>query len=170
MEAGTTFDHRLYAAYLNEHLLGSEGGYRAFLAAADTWRGTEHEAALHSLAEQVGADQRDLIRIIEQLGYRQSPVKHALAGAVRAVGRINPVNLLRSKKGGLTQVELDVLVGMVRAKGMMWETLSMLSDADPRLDRALLADLSSRTEDQIRQLQEINAKTCLRRFTTRGHP
>ena len=157
-------DHRLYAAYLNEHLLASEAGVKAFAAAADTWEGTEHRSAFLSLARQIDADKRDLLSMMLRLGYRPHPVKKLLTAAANTLGRLNPVNIFRSKKGGMTQLELDVLVGMVRTKQMMWETLQLVADVDERLDRAFIADLERRAEDQIRQIREVNAETCVRRF------
>ena len=163
-EQTPTIDHELYSAYLNEHLLASESGVKAIRAAADTWDGTEYRAVFLDLAQQIDADKRDLLRIMAALGYKPSPVKEALTLAANTVGRFNPVNILRSKKAGMTQLELDVLVGMVRTKAMMWETLIMLADADKRLDPALLADLERRAEDQMRQIRGVNNETYRRRF------
>jgi len=163
-EQSGSFDHRLYSAYLNEHLLASEAGVKAFKAAADTWEGTEYRSVFLDLVRQIDDDKRDLVRLMSTLGYRPHPVKQALTLAANALGRINPVNLMRSKKGGMTQLELDVLVGMVTAKKMMWETLTMLSAVDKRLDPAQLADLTRRAEDQIRQIRDVNTETYLRRF------
>lgn len=164
MEEHRGINHSIYSNYLNEHLLGSEGGVNAFKAAADTWRGTPHEGAFKSLARQVKADQDDLHRIIRSLGYDHAPLRSALTIGVRLAGRINPVNLLRRRKVGMAQVELDTLTGMLRAKLSMWETLLLLQSRDPRLDAALLKDLQRRAEDQFNQVRDIIEASCEERF------
>lgn len=166
MEEHRGINHSIYSNYLNEHLLGSEGGVNAFKAAADTWRGTEHEGAFKSLAQQVKADQDDLHRIIRDLGYDHAPLRSALTIGVRLAGRINPVNLLRRRKAGMAQVELDTLTGLLRAKLSMWETLLLLHSRDPRLDAALLTDLQRRAEEQVNQVRDIIAASCEERFFT----
>lgn len=156
--------HQTLSNYLNEHFLGSEGGVNAFRAAADTWKGTAQEAALLSLCRQVMADREDLRGLIDRLGYGGHPLKIAFTHAVRLVGRVNPVNLLRQRQAGLAQVELDVLTGMLRAKLAMWETLLLVAAKDPRFDAALLRDLQARATDQINQVRGIIEATWEERF------
>lgn len=156
--------HQTLSNYLNEHSLGSEGGVNAFRAAADTWKGTVHEATLLSLCRQVMADREDLRKLIDRLGYGGHPLKIAFTHAIRLVGRVNPVNLLRQRQAGLAQVELDVLTGMLRAKLAMWETLLLVATKDPRFDAALLRDLQARATDQITQVHGIIEATWEERF------
>ncbi|MGB9034711.1 MAG: hypothetical protein WCC45_09355 [Paeniglutamicibacter sp.] len=156
--------HQTLSNYLNQHLLGSEGGVNAFRAAADTWKGTAQEPMLLSLARQVMADQEDLQNMVHRLGYGGHPLKLTLSHAVRAVGRVNPVNLLRKRKAGLAQVELDVLIGMLNAKLAMWDTLQLVAGKDHRFDTALLDDLKVRANDQITQVKEIIEATWEERF------
>ncbi|MCV9994093.1 hypothetical protein OIU93_07235 [Paeniglutamicibacter sp. ZC-3] len=156
--------HQTLSNYLNEHFLGSEGGVNAFRAAADTWKGTAHEAALLSLCRQVMADREDLRSLIDRLGYDGHPLKITFTHVVRLVGRVNPVNLLRRRQAGLAQVELDVLTGMLRAKLAMWETLLLVATKDPRFDAALLRDLQARATDQINQVRGIIEATWEERF------
>ncbi|WP_411731021.1 hypothetical protein [Paeniglutamicibacter sp.] len=156
--------HQTYSNYLNEHFLGSEGGVNAFRAAADTWKGTEHEAAFLSLCRQVMTDREDLRLLIDRLGYGGHPLKIVFTHAVRLLGRVNPVNLLRRRQAGTAQVELDVLAGMLRAKLSMWETLILIAAKDPRLDADLLRDLQARAIDQIDQVRGIIGATWEERF------
>ncbi len=156
--------HQMYSNYINQHFLGSEGGVNAFRAAATTWRGTPHEAALLSLCEQVKADRKDLGGLVRALGYSGHPLKAALTLAVRAAGRLNPVNLLRTRQAGMAQVELDVLTGMLRAKLSMWETLLLVATRDPRLDVQLLRDLQRRAESQIAQVHRVIEASWEERF------
>lgn len=169
MDHGNTdINHRMYTTYLNEHLLGSEGGVAAFQAASRTWKGTPSEQQFASLARQVGDDHADLEKIIRTLGYRPHPVKHALTHGVRLAGRLNPVNILRQQNTGMTQVELDILVGMLRAKKAMWETLLLVASRDLRLEVPLLEDLNRRADSQIQQVFAVIERTWARRFFDAG--
>lgn len=155
------------AVYLNEHLLASEGGVQAFKAAADTFKGTRHEAALRALSDEIDRDRRDLARIIQQLGFRPKGWKRLLTLVLRVGGRINPVNLLRLRHSSMAQFELDFLTGAVRAKRSMWDALLELAEDDPRQDRKLLLSLQLRADQQIAELQRINRETVRERFLPR---
>lgn len=156
--------HGNLSTYLNEHLLASEGGVKAFHAAAKTFEGTPHEQVLVALAEEVDRDRRDLAKIIQQLGYRPQGWKRALTLLLRAGGSVNPVNLLRMRRSSMTQLELDFLTGAVRGKLSMWQALIELSATDSRFDRALLDDLVRRSEHQIAEVQRISHETVRERF------
>lgn len=157
-------NHSMYSTYLNEHLLGSEGGIFAFKAAARTWKGTAAEDQFESLARKVSEDHADLTKIMRTLGYGPHPVKRFLTQGVRLLGRANPVNILRQQKTGMTQVELDILIGMLSAKKAMWETLLHVATRDGRLDVPLLRELDRRAAAQIHQVQDIIGQTWEARF------
>jgi hypothetical protein len=161
--------HDHLAAYLNEHLLASEGGLRAFHAAQRTWAGTRHEATLAALVGEIERDRRDLAGIIQRLDYRPAPWKRALTGVLRSVGEVNPVNLLRRRGGSMAQLELDVLTGMVRAKLSMWDALLELAEDDPRFDVRMLEALKLRAEQQIAELQRVAHESVRERFLPRHH-
>ncbi|MGM1029002.1 MAG: hypothetical protein ACQEWM_03905 [Actinomycetota bacterium] len=155
------------ATYLNEHLLASEGGVQAFKAAAHTFEGTKHEAALLALSDEIERDRRDLAKIIQKLGFRPKGWKRLLTVVLRVGGRANPVNLLRRRGGSLAQFELDFLTGAVRAKRSMWDALLELAEDDPRQDRTLLVSLQLRADQQIAEVQRINRETVRERFLPR---
>ncbi len=152
------------AAYLNEHLLASEGGVQAFKAAARTFEGTKHEAALMALSDEIARDRKDLARIVQQLGYRPKGWKRLLTVVLRAGGGVNPVNLLRLRRSSMAQLELDFLTGAVRAKRSMWDALLELAENDPRQDRKLLLSLQLRADQQIAEIQRISRETVRERF------
>lgn len=156
-------DERL-AAYLNEHLLGSEGGVEAFRAAGRTWAGTPHAAAIERLAADVARDRRDLARLVLSLGLRPARWKRLLTGALRAIGAAAPYNLLRRRRASTAQLELDVLMGAVRAKLAMWEVLHELARIDARIDALLAERLRERAERQLDELRRVSLATCAERF------
>lgn len=152
------------AAYLNEHLLASEGGVQAFKAAARTFEGTKHEAELLALADEIARDRRDLARLIQHLGYRPKGWKRLLTVVLRAGGSVNPVNLLRIRRSSLAQFELDFLTGAVRAKRSMWDALLELAEDDRRFEVRMLRALQLRADQQIAELARINRETVRERF------
>ncbi|WP_241249116.1 hypothetical protein [Agrococcus sp. KRD186] len=161
--------HDHLAAYLNEHLLASEGGLKAFDAAAGTWAGTRHEQTLRALADEIARDRKDLALLIERLGYRPAGWKRLLTLAFRTGGSANPVNVLRMRGGSMAQLELDVLTGMVRAKVSMWDALLTLAEDDPRFEVRMLEALRRRAEQQITELQFVAHETVRERFLPGRH-
>lgn len=164
MTSARGFDHEVYAGYLNAHLLASEAGLRAFKSATATWAGTPHEKTMRLLVTHIAADRRDLLALIEALGYRESVLKLWLTNAARVAGTFNPVNILRLRKRPSTQLELDTLTGMVRAKLSMWEALIAVQPRDPRLVLSGLEELESRAQTQIDLIQSISRDSVEERF------
>lgn len=165
MNTSTDADTAL-SNYLNGHLLASEGGLRAFNAAVRTWQDSAHEQSFSDLKHEIARDRRDLARIIRRLGFKPAAWKRVLTGIAQTAGELNPVNLLRQRGGSMSQLELDVLTGMVRTKLSMWDTLLKLAEHDSRLDTDLLRDLRRRAEEQIDELQRIAFETFDERFMT----
>ena len=164
MDQATPIDESKLHKYLNEHLMGSRSGLEHFKAAVGTWAGTPHEQRMASLEQQVAADQDDLKRIMDDLGYQEPPLVKIVAPVALLAGRLNPFNPLRQRRFTLAQVQLDVLTGLLNAKLRMWRTLEFMSVVEPRLDAHLLADLAQRAESQIRQITEMSDDSWPERF------
>ena len=164
-----TIDQMTLHRYLGEHLLGSESGLNHFKAAHHTWAGTAYADRFESLHRQVEDDQEDLKRIMDRLGCRQRPLARLLAPVAKLAGHVNPFNPLRMRKLAAAQVQLDVLTGLLNAKLRMWQTLLLMLPHDPRLDQALLQDLSHRAESQISQLKALSDETWPERFAPQEH-
>lgn len=160
--AGTS--RRSLGRYLNQHLLASEGGLQAFRAGLDTWTGTEHEASLRFLVDDIARDRRDLARLIHRLGLRPAAWKRLLTNAARAVGRLGLANPLRRRDASTAQLELDTLTGMVQAKLSMWDALLECVEVVPGLERAPLEALRARAIRQIEEIQRVSLATCRERF------
>lgn len=161
------FDHDVYSAYLNQHLVAADAGVEAFKAAADTWRGTPQEAVFLQLHEELVDSHATLKGLIEDLGYEVSATRKVISGVVHAAGRLNPLNPTRSHDGLMTRGEIDALVAAVRGQQMMWDTLVVLSEVDPRLDKAFCESMVARCEDQRARVARVSAQTAIERFTRR---
>ncbi|MDX2340272.1 hypothetical protein AAG742_08515 [Micrococcus sp. 2A] len=160
----SALDREMLEDYLNQHLLGSRPGVPAFRAAADTWEGTPQHAVLARLADGVEASQERLEEIIARLGFR-TPVRDRAAGAVAAAGgRLNPVNAVRAKGSGWTQVELDVLTGALQGQSEMWRILERLAPHVPGLDAEEARGLLEQTREYLAEVQRVTDETLLRRF------
>lgn len=163
--AAIELDHEKYSAYLNQHLVAADAGVKAFRAAADTWAGTPAEAVFRQLHDELADSHAKLKELIERLGYEVSTARNVVAGVVKAVGRVNPLNPTRSHDGLMTQSELDALAGAVRAQQMMWETLVVLADVDDRLDKDSCRSMIDRCEDQRARVLKVSQDTAIDRFT-----
>ena len=89
-------DEEMLEDFLNQHLLGSRSGVKAFRAAEQTWAGTPQEAALRRIGDGVQEDQDRLEALIGELGLRTPLVDRAAGAAAEVGGRLNPVNALLS--------------------------------------------------------------------------
>jgi hypothetical protein len=155
--------------YLNHHLLGSESGVRMFRTAAVTWRGTDYEQQFRELARHVQEEQRFLQGLIGRLGLRTPIPRKILGKAAEVAGRLNPVNLTRSKTQGMTQVEMDVLQGAVQGKAGMWHVLGRLAERFPEagLDGREMDNLYRQAQEQQAELRRIGEETLDTRFVAR---
>lgn len=158
--------------YLNHHLLGSKSGVRLFQAAASTWNGTEYEQEFLELSKQVSEEQDELSQLIDRLDLRQSVVENAMGLAAAAAGRLNPVNVTRSKSEGMTQVEMDVLQSALQGKAGMYAVLAKLAERfpDAGLDGRRMSDLYEQAQDQQARVRRISDETMDTRFVaSEGH-
>ena len=164
----SALDRETLEDYLNQHLLGSRSGVKMFRTAADTWNGTECADRLVQLADQVAADQQSLEELIARLGLKTPALQEAVGQVAEVAGRLNPVNLTRSKGNGWTQVELDLLQGALQAKAAMWDVLAELADHTSELDRSEMERLYQVAQEQQAELRQISEETLATRFLGRS--
>ena len=157
-------DEQMLEDFLNQHLLGSRSGVKAFRAAEQTWAGTPQEAALRRIGDGVQEDQDRLEALIGELGLRTPLVDRAAGAAAEVGGRLNPVNALRTRGSGWTQIELDLLQGMLQAKLAMWRVLEQLAPHLPAIDAEEMRGLCEKTAEQRRGVERITSATLEGRF------
>ena len=111
-------------------------------------------------AETQFADER-----LEAVLVLRTPLVDRAAGAAAEVGgRLNPVNALRTRGSAWTQVELDLLQGMLQAKLSMWRVLEQLAPHLPAVDAAEMRGLCEKTAEQRREVERITSATLEGRF------
>ena len=74
------------------------------------------------------------------------------------------MNALRTRGSAWTQIELDLLQGMLQAKLSMWRVLEQLAPHLPAVDAAEMRGLCEKTAEQRREVQRITSETLAGRF------
>src|SRR3954453_10364223 len=134
------------ATYLNDHLAGATTGRELAKRALSNNRGTEFEATLEWLVEQIVEDRESLLGIMRAVGAPEDHLKKLAAFAVERVGRLKPNNSLFSYSPLSRMVELEGLVLGVTGKLGCWRALQQLDD--PRLAGFDLEGLAERALEQ----------------------
>src|SRR3954452_25411524 len=140
------------ATYLNDHLAGATTGRELAKRALSNNRGTEFEATLEWLAEQIVEDREALLGIMRAVGAPEDHLKKLAAFAVERVGRLKPNNSLFSYSPLSRMVELEGLVLGVTGKLGCWRALQQLDDA--RLAGFDLEGLAQRALAQRERVEE----------------
>jgi hypothetical protein len=150
-------DRKLLSIYLNDHLAGSTAGVELAKRSAASNRGTPYEDFLDWLVEQITADRRALVRLMDALDVRRDPVKLVVAWGFEKAGRLKPNGRLTGYSPLSRIVELEGLWVGVNGKLSLWRALVAVAEHDPRLGVPALIELEARAEDQLRRLDEHRA-------------
>src|SRR3954469_22583233 len=140
------------ATYLNDHLAGATIGRELAKRARSNNRGTEFEATLEWLVEQIVEDREALLGIMRAVGAPEDHLKKLAAFAVERAGRLKPNNSLFSYSPLSRLVELEGLVLGVTGKLGGWRALQQLDD--PRLADFDLEELAQRAIEQRDRVEE----------------
>src|SRR3954447_3748584 len=140
------------ATYLNDHLAGATTGRELAKRALSNNRGTEFEATLEWLLEQILQDCEGPLGIMRAVGAPEDHLKKLAAFAVERVGRLKPNNSLLSYSPLSRMVELEGLVLGVTGKLAGWRSLQQLDD--PRLAGFDLEQLAQRSLEQRDRVED----------------
>src|SRR3954467_949878 len=140
------------ATYLNDHLAGATTGRELAKRALSNNRGTEFEATLEWLVEQIVEDREALLGIMRAVGAPEDHLKKLAAFAVERVGRLKPNNSLLSYSPLSRVVELEGLVLGVTGKLAGWRSLQQVDE--PRLADFDLEGLAQRAIEQRDRVEE----------------
>jgi hypothetical protein len=151
------------ATYLNDHLAGATTGRELAKRALSNNRGTEFEATLEWLVEQIVEDREALLGIMRAVGAPEDHLKKLAAFAVERVGRLKPNNSLFSYSPLSRMVELEGLVLGVTGKLAGWRSLQQLDD--PRLAGFDLEQLAQRSLEQRDRVEEQRRAAARLAFT-----
>lgn len=150
----------LLAIYLNDHHAGSVAGVELAKRTLDNNKGTEYEAFLAQLLDDIRADQATLDRIIEQSGIPRSPVKPGLAWATEKVGRLKLNGALTGYSPLSRLIELEGLRLGIEGKRCLWRSLRHARPAEAAVTDEELDELIARAEAQIEAVEEHRLKAA----------
>lgn len=150
----------LLAIYLNDHRAGSVAGLELAKRTLNNNKGTEYEAFLAQLVEDIHEDQAALDRIIERSGIPRSPVKPGLAWASEKVGRLKLNGAITGYSPLSRLIELEGLRLGVEGKRCLWRSLKSARPAEAAVTDEELDELISRAEAQIEAIEEHRVKAA----------
>lgn len=150
----------LLAIYLNDHRAGAVAGVELAKRTLDNNRGTEYEAFLAQLLEDIRADQAALDGIIERSGIPRSPVKPGLAWATEKIGRLKLNGALTGYSPLSRLIELEGLRLGVTGKLCLWRSLRHARPPEAAVTDEELDDLTARAEAQIEGIEEHRVKAA----------
>ncbi|TDD26652.1 hypothetical protein E1287_36140 [Actinomadura sp. KC06] len=150
-----TRSRKLLGIYLNDHLAAAAAGVALARRLARGHRGSDEQARLARLADDVAADRGALLEIITSLGL---PVRRYKSMAMAVAERAGRAKL----NGGLVRrsplsdvVELEAMTLAVQGKRAGWRTLLTVADREPELDTARLRQLQARADEQLAVLERL---------------
>lgn len=157
---------KLLAIYLNDHFAGSVVGVELCrrLMSSNTGE-SELGQPLAELCEEIEADRKTLVRLMEQLGIRRSLVKPAAAWVAEKLGRLKLNGQLTGYSPLSRLAEIEALVIGITGKTQMWRALERsLGSSQAGFDFGQLAD---RAERQRERAEDLHAIAASQAFPTR---
>lgn len=156
----------LLGIYLNDHLGGATGGLELARRVARAHRGTPAGEPLAAVAAEIGEDRRTLLGIMDTLRVPVRRYKVALGWAAEKGARLKLNGRLVRRSPLSSLLELESLLIGIEGKAAGWRTLRRLTDAEPRLDPALLDRLHERARRQADTVEELRAGAARQVLTT----
>ena len=140
--------------YLNDHLAGGT----AALDLIDHLlkdQPREQESELKELRAEIDEDKALLLRILEQVGGRESGVR---AAAARLAGKLGQAKLLLDSPGGREFRDFEALEGLalgIQGKAALWRALAVLAGTVPDLAPHDFAGLERRAQEQFQRVDRL---------------
>jgi hypothetical protein len=150
----------LLAIYLNDHHAGSVAGVELAKRTLNNNKGTEYEAFLSQLLDDIQEDQTTLERIMERSGVPRSPVKPGLAWASEKIGRLKLNGALTGYSPLSRLIELEGLRLAVEGKRCLWRSLRHARPPGAAVTDEELDALIARAEAQIEVTEEHRLKAA----------
>lgn len=152
--------------YLQDHHAGARFGLELARRAAGENEGTEYGDFLTALAADIDSDRRALEAIMDDLGVGTDRLKDVAAWASEKLGRLKLNGHLFDYAPLSRVLELEGLMGGVRAKLALWHALRELAPFEDRLDAERLDELAFRAEQQLEGLREQHSRAARQALVT----
>lgn len=151
------------AKYMRTHLAGSTAGVSLFERGANEMSGPA-ATTIRRIHGELVEERIQLRAMIDALGFPENPVINALAKAGKRVSRLKPNGSLLHRTAKSDLVELETMRIALAGKLAGWESLLMIVDHEPRLDRGELERLAAQAREQqdaVRDLHQAAAGRTL---------
>ena len=148
------------AIYLNDHLAGSTAGRDLARRTARSNQNNEYAEFLAQLSEDIEADRREVLDLMDRLGIGTDYPKVAAAWAIEKAGRLKLNGQLTGYSPLSRLVELEGLLAGVQGKRALWMALREVGSRDARLDEAALERLVQRADEQLEGLRRHHARAA----------
>jgi hypothetical protein len=139
--------------YLQDHRAGAEAGSDLARRLCEENTGTQYEAFLTDLAEQIEEDLMVLEQIMDRFDVERPALKTAVAKIGERLGRLKPNDQLTGYSPLSRVLEFEGLRAGVQGKLSMWDALMEVTPFDARLDPEELGQLITRAESQLKGLR-----------------
>jgi hypothetical protein len=139
--------------YLQDHRAGAEAGSDLARRLYEENKGTQYEAFLGDLAEQIEEDLLVLEQIMDRFDVERPALKAAVAKIGERFGRLKPNDQLTGYSPLSRVLEFEGLRAGVQGKLSMWDALMEVAPFDNRLDQEELGRLIVRAEAQLKGLR-----------------
>jgi len=154
------------SVYLNDHLAGSIGALEMLDGLIETHQGKPLEQFLRVLRDDIEADQRELKRIMEQLGIDESGARKAGAWVAEKVLRAK-LRVGDSGEPNLALLQsLESLSLGITGKRSLWRTLDAVLGSDAGLSGFDFARLEKRAATQFGRVEAQILEIARQIFTT----
>jgi hypothetical protein len=159
-------DGRLLGIYLNDHLAGATVGLELARRARRNNSGSDFGRFLEGLERELEEDKRALEQVIEQLGFRASAAKQAVAIVAERAGRLKLNGQITGYSPLSRVLELEGLTIGVAGKRSLWRNLRDGVAVGDRLVGIDLDRLLERAESQLERLEDRRVEAARRAFGT----
>jgi hypothetical protein len=146
--AAGTRNTDLLAVYSNDHLAASVGGIELVKRMLGRHRGSAYEGPLSQLLDELREENSSLEAQMAAVGFPVRRYKQAALWVGEKLSRAKLNGRLLSRSPLSDLIEFEFLASAVRGKRSGFETLRIVADADPRLDKAELDRLIAQADRQ----------------------
>lgn len=144
----------LLAIYLNDHRAGAVAGAELAKRTLDNNKGTEYEAFLSRLVQDIEEDRAALEDLLDRSGLPKSPIKPGLAWASEKVGRLKLNGAITGYSPLSRLIELEGLRLGVEGKLCLWRSLKETRPPGAVITDEQLDELITRAEAQVEAVEE----------------
>ncbi|MGZ4966865.1 MAG: hypothetical protein ACXWGY_08115 [Chthoniobacterales bacterium] len=141
------------AIYLNDHLAGSVGALEMLDELIEAQKDHALGAFLKSWRIEIGADQRELKRLMTHLGIEESSVRKAGAWIAEKISRVKLGSSDAQKPDLAFLQSLESLSLGISGKRSLWRNLGAVAESEPSLSDFDFGRLEKRAADQFEQVQ-----------------